>query len=108
MLGIDVNIEVKDSHYPIYFDGVNECVKCGAKDSITMVDKFGVKGDVEIHPFDHMKCKECGAIYSIKWVKNEDGDGMHPCAVDPSIAKQFGNFVLGKLTDFDKRMGKTM
>ena len=108
MLGIDVNIEIKDTHYPIYFDGVNACVKCGAENSIEMIDKFGSKASAEIHPLDHMRCSKCGALYSIKWVKNKDGEGMHPCAVDPSIARQFSNFVFGKLSEFDKQMGETM
>ena len=34
MLGINVNIEVKDIVYPIYFDGINQCVHCGSKDTL--------------------------------------------------------------------------
>ena len=110
MLGIDVNVKLtaKDVHYPIYFDGVNECVACGAKGFMTMIDMSGNRDSHMIHPLDHMLCKKCGAKYSIKWVDNEDGPGKHPCAIDPSIARQFSNFVIGKLTKFDKHMNQTI
>ena len=93
MLGINVNIEVKDIVYPIYFDGINQCVHCGSKDTLELIDKFGHKTREVIHPLDHIRCSKCGRVYSIKWIRNEDTNKMHPCAVTPSIAQQFSNCI---------------
>ena len=93
MLGIDTKIQIKETEYPIMFES-NECVHCGCKDSLVMIDKYDRIADMEVHPLDHMKCTNCGRIFSIKWVPSkEDHKKMIPVAVEPSIARQFNNFI---------------
>ena len=93
-LPFDINIEVKKITMPIYFDGKNECVNCCAKNSLVFVDKFGNYHNDEIKAFDHIKCRKCGYIYSIKWNKDpKDPTRMYPSAIDPSISRDFQNII---------------
>lgn len=93
MLGINTNIECKDVKYPIYFDRLNICLHCGTTGSLVMMDKFDKEAREEIYPFDYIRCKKCGREFSIKWEKDKDTGKMYPCAVDPSISKQFTSFI---------------
>ena len=99
MLGINVNVEIRGIHYPIYFDRVNECVHCGAKGSLNMVDIFNREAREEIHPFDHIKCKVCGRDYSIKWTKDPETGKLYPCAVDPNIVRHFANYIEKRVSE---------
>ena len=93
-LGVDVAITVKKVRYPIHFEKKNICVHCASQGSLVFVDKFGNESKKEINAFDHIKCKSCGRIYSILWQHDEDDKNkMYPCAVDPSIKRQFINLV---------------
>ena len=76
MLGIDINVNVKKLHFPIYFDYErnNTCIHCGAQGTVYIVDKFGRKTREEVHPFDHLECSNCGQKYTIKWV--DEGEGF--------------------------------
>ena len=97
MLGlpIDVDIDVKKLHIPFYFEHRNECVHCGAKDTLKFVDILGRETTKEINAFDHIKCIACGRTYSISWSPDESKDPgkLYPSAVDPSIKSDFQNMV---------------
>jgi hypothetical protein len=103
MLGIDVRVNMKKVQFPIYFDYEmnNTCTHCGATGTVRMVDKFGRVTKEEVHPFDHLQCAKCGQKYTIRWVDEENG--KHPYTSDPSIARQFTNFIGHKL---DNLFGK--
>lgn len=92
-LGVKINLELSEKEYPIYFERHNECVHCGAKKSLMLVDKFGNATTKEIHPFTHIKCNNCGRIFSIQWNRDNATGKMFPCAVDPSIKKEFLNLI---------------
>lgn len=92
-LGLNVDIDVKKVELPFYFDRKNECVSCGAKNTLTFVDKFGRESKHEIRAFDHIYCKKCGRVYSILWKQEPGSSKMYPSAVDPSISRDFMNMV---------------
>lgn len=96
-LGLDVDIDVKKVKLPFYFDKKNECVHCGAVNSLTFVDKFGRESKKEINAFDHIKCTKCRRVYSIKWEQEEGSTRMYPSAVDPSIKRDFMNMLDGSI-----------
>lgn len=87
---IELNVDVKEIQYPIYFERKNICVSCAAEGSLKFVNIFGKEASHEVHPFESLKCSRCGAIYSIKWTKGED-DKIYPTAVDRSIVRDFLN-----------------
>ena len=87
-VNVDVNIDVKGYHYPFHFERKNICVSCGAEKALKFINIFGKESGSEIHPFESIKCSECGAPYSILWERGED-DKMYPSAVDPTIKKDF-------------------
>lgn len=92
MLGIDVklDIDVKKVNMPVYFPGKNVCTHCGATDSLLFVDKFGRESRKEINAFDHIICKKCNRLYSIRWDSDNNGN-MVPSAVNPSISRDLNN-----------------
>lgn len=92
-IGVKVNVDIKDVKYPVYFEGKNICAHCGAEGSLVLVDKFGNETRREIHPFDHIKCRACGRVFSIKWVKDPTNNKLIPCAVSPCIKQEFVNFI---------------
>ncbi len=92
-LNVDVNITAKRSIMPIYFINKNECCSCGAIGALKFIDIFGREvNNVEIHPFDHIKCSNCNRLYSIEWRANEEGE-LKPIARDPSIKLDFTNAI---------------
>ena len=94
---LSIGLEVIESEYPIMFDKKNECIHCGAVGTLTFVDKFGKETGKEIHPFDHIKCRNCGRNYSILWERDENNNGkMYPIATDPGIKREFLNLVSHK------------
>ena len=94
MLGglININISADRVHTPFYFEHKNICVRCGAEGQMVFIDKFGRETTKDIYPFENIKCKACGGLYSIKWDKGEDGK-MYPSAVDPCLKQEFVNAV---------------
>jgi hypothetical protein len=94
MLGGLINIQasVDRVHTPFYFEHKNICVRCGAEGEMVFIDKFGRETTKDIYPFENIKCKKCGGLYSIKWDKGEDGK-MYPSAVDPSMKQEFVNAI---------------
>lgn len=86
-----LDINIKEYHYPIYFEKKNICVSCGAEGDLIFVNIFGKEASHEVHPFEHLKCRRCGATYSIKWDRSEEDDKLYPSAVDKNIAKDFLN-----------------
>lgn len=97
MLNLNVNVDVKQSEYPIFFDGKNECVNCGSVNCLEFIDKFGNRHRDEIKAFDHIKCKCCGKIFSILWQKSKDSNRMYPSAVEANIGRDFVNMVNGRI-----------
>ena len=87
---VDLNIDLKEVHYPFYFERKNICVSCGAEKSLIFVNIFGKEASHEVHPFEYLKCSRCGAVYSIKWSKGQD-EKLYPSAVDKSITRDFLN-----------------
>lgn len=96
MLRAKVNVDITNVEYPIYFERQNKCVACGAEEQLTFVNVFGRETDKDIHAFDHIKCKSCGAIYSIKWDRDKESGKLYPSAIDPSIKREFINLVSKK------------
>lgn len=96
MLKLDVDVKLSNLEYPIYFDKQNKCVACGDTGSLAFVNIFGKECDLEqeIHAFDHIKCKTCGAIYSMKWEKDPESGKLLPSAIDPSIKNEFVNLIM--------------
>ena len=94
-LGFDVEIDIKKVHIPFHFKQKNECVHCGAKGMLTFVDIFGRAANKEINAFDHIKCANCGRMYSIQWEPDfsKDPSKMYPSAVDPNVIKDFKNLI---------------
>lgn len=95
MLGINVNlsVNVKKVSSPFYFQHRNECVRCGAKGKLVFVDKFGRECSREINALEHIKCKNCGKIFSILWEPKEGTDKMMPSAIDSSVSTDFINLL---------------
>ena len=96
MLKVNVDVNLTKIEYPIYFDKQNKCVACGDIGSLTFVNVFGKECDIdqEVHAFDHIKCKSCGAIYSMKWDKDRESGKLIPTAIDPSIKNEFVNLIM--------------
>lgn len=103
-IGVNVDINIKETHYPITFEGVNVCVHCGGVDTLEMIDTFGRVVKAEVHAFDHIKCNNCGASYSIRWDKGA-GNSYTPVAIDPSIKQQFKNFIADKFKRMELSRG---
>ena len=95
MLNFKVSVDVDVNHvqYPIMFDRRNVCVHCGSEGSLTFVDKFGKETKKEIHPFDHIKCKNCGRHFSILWEKDNSNGKMYPIATDYGVKREFLNMI---------------
>ena len=100
MFNVNVDIKLKETHYPIRFNS-NLCVKCGKENTLEMVDIFGKPCKSELHPFDHIRCNCCGAIYSILWEKDDDGH-MAPYPTDPSIKQEIFNLLNKRSIDGNK------
>ena len=97
---IDVEVDVSEATTPVYFIGKNECVSCGAKDTLVFVDIFGREtGNKEVNSFDHIKCKKCTRAYSIRWSNKADEARMIPSAVSFNIARDFHNLIIGNNGD---------
>ena len=93
MLGLNtITVDIQKIKYPVYFEHRNVCVHCGARNSLVFVDRFGNETTKETAAFEHIKCKRCKRIYSIRWDRDECGN-MRPSAVDFSIVTQFNNFL---------------
>ena len=90
---LNLTAEVKKTTYPITFDRKNVCVHCGAEGSLIFVDKFGRETNKEIHPFDHMKCRNCGRNYSILWKRDEETGKVYPSAVGMELKQEFLNLL---------------
>lgn len=91
---LEVKLGIKETSYPILFDRKNVCIHCGTENSLTIVDKFGNETKQEIHPFDYIRCRNCGRHYSIKWESDPDNNGkMYPIASDRSIKREFINLI---------------
>lgn len=96
-----LNVDIKEYHYPIYFERKNICVSCGAEGELAFVNIFGKEVSHEIHPFEYLRCKRCHAEYSIKWDRSEDDQKLYPSAVDKSLVKDFIN-IFKKKEDKEK------
>jgi hypothetical protein len=92
-LGVNLNIDVdlKEVHFPVYFERKNICVSCGESGCLKFINIFGKESSHEVHPFEHIKCSKCGAIYSIKWDKDQETEKLYPSAVDRSMYRDFLN-----------------
>ena len=86
-----LKVDIKEYHYPVYFKRKNICVSCGAEGDLVFVNIFGKETSHDVHPFESLKCKRCGALYSIKWDKSDEDNKLYPSAVDKSIVKDFLN-----------------
>jgi ribosomal protein L37E len=85
-----LKVDMKEYEYPIYFERKNICVSCGTEGDLIFVNIFGKETSHDIYPFEYIKCKRCGAMYSIKWSKGEDNK-LYPSAVDKKITRDFLN-----------------
>ena len=104
MLGLNtISVEVQRIKYPVYFEHKNICIHCGAEGSLVFVDRFGREYDKELEVFEHIKCKRCNRIYSIRWDRDAEGV-MKPSAIDFGIGTQFSNFINRKSTESSSRI----
>lgn len=90
---VNVNLDIKRTQYPIYFERRNVCIHCGGSGTLTFVDKFGNETNKEIYPLDHIKCKKCGRRYSIRWEKDPSNGRMFPIPVEREIKQEFINTI---------------
>lgn len=98
-LGFDIDFKIKKTRMPITFERKNVCVHCGGVGTLMFVDKFGRATSRDINAYDHIKCRQCDKIYSIKWDTNDVGT-MYPSATNYSIPTQFSNFIhKGNISD---------
>lgn len=101
-IGMDISFKVDPIQYPIKFVKRNVCVHCGAEGTLKCVDIFGKESREgnEIYPFEHIKCSNCGRIYSIEWRNDEENPGtLTPVPVDPSVKQQFLNAIAPNKSD---------
>ena len=108
MINLDVNVDIKlrEIHYPLYFERKNICVACGANKALKFINIFGKEASKDIHPFQSIRCSNCGAVYSILWSRDDINGMFYPSAVDPSIKRDFVN--LYKSTFTKKNLIKEM
>ena len=97
-----LKVDMKEYKYPIYFERKNICVSCGTEGELIFVNIFGKETSHDVHPFEYIKCKRCGALYSIKWDKSKEDNKLYPSAVDKSVLRDFlNNFKSEKEKSFD-------
>jgi ribosomal protein L37E len=90
----NVSLEIKHAEFPLYFKHRNVCIHCGAEESLVFIDKFGKESTKEIAPFDHIRCKRCGRIYSMKWEPDEKDHSIYrPSAVEFDIKRDLKNMM---------------
>ena len=89
-LNVDVKINISKPYWPIKLIGVNKCLHCGSEGSLEKVDIFGRVSKEEIYPLDRIKCRNCGADYSIEWRDNGEGE-LIPIPSNPSLKQEIIN-----------------
>jgi hypothetical protein len=94
-LGANLKFDVQPIEYPMTIVGENICLHCGASGSLQTVNIIGKPDPSGIRPFSHIKCNNCGRIFSIKWTQTEN-DKMIPVPVDPSIKNEILNMFSDK------------
>ena len=93
-INVDISFHKKDNlRFPIHLVGVNQCLHCGAKDTLEKIDIFGNVSKQEIYPLDRIKCRKCGYEYSIKWNKVEGSSNLIPVPVNRSIKQEVVNTI---------------
>jgi ribosomal protein L37E len=95
-LSLDVNLDVdiKHARFPVYFKHKNTCIHCGADGQLVFVDKFGRETTKELTAFEHIKCRACGRIYSMRWEPDEnDASVYRPSAVEFNVKKDLENLI---------------
>lgn len=92
-LGLNIDVDVNKVRMPFYFKRKNECINCAGVNTLVFIDAFGRESRDEIRAFDHIKCKQCGKLYGIKWEKEENSDKMFPSAVDLDPLQDFKNMI---------------
>ena len=93
-LSTNMSLGVKHVKFPLYFEHKNVCIHCGAKGALVFVDKFGRESTAEVAAFDHMRCRKCNRIYSMKWSPTEKDPNIYrPSAVEFNIKMDFINIV---------------
>lgn len=90
----------KDHEQPFYFERKNICVHCGVEGQLVFIDRFGRETKTDVHAFDHIKCKNCGEVYSIIWNREDTSEKMYPSAIDRSIKTDFVNIVKNEVETF--------
>ena len=58
--------------------------------TLEKVDIFGRTSKQDIYPLDHIKCRNCGCEYSIKWKKVDSGE-LVPVPTNTSIKQEIVN-----------------
>ena len=91
-LGLDMNFEIEPIEYPMTIIGENVCLHCAAQGTLKTVNAFGKYDASGIRPFSHIKCENCGRIFSIRWTKTEEGKTI-PVPVNPSVKNEFLNLL---------------
>ena len=92
-LGLNIDVDVTRPRMPFYFKRKNECINCAGVNTLVFVDVFGRETKDEIRAFDHIKCRQCGKLYGIKWEKEEGSNKMFPSAVDLNVLQDFKNMI---------------
>ncbi len=70
---------------PFCFSDYRICVKCGKK-AVEMFDKFNRPTHTKLYPVTRMRCANCGAVYYIKWI-DEDNNKIPVCTDIDAINK---------------------
>ena len=90
----------KTGEKPIYFDKKNICTHCGAEGTLIFIDRYGRQTKTDVHAFDHIKCSNCGEVYSIIWNREGTSEKMYPSAIDLSIKRDFVNIATNEVETF--------
>ena len=56
---------------------------------VELYDKFNRPTHTDIYPVTKMVCRHCGAVYYIKWVDSDTGNGKIPVCTDKSSISKF-------------------
>lgn len=92
MIQLDGNMkfEISPIEYPLFIINENICIHCATKGALKTVNIFGKQDSSGIRPFSHIKCENCGRIFSIRWTQISNGKTI-PVAVDPNLVNEVLN-----------------
>ena len=77
---------------PFSFSDYRICVKCGNK-TVELYDRFNRPTHIKIYPVTRMVCSNCGTVYNIRWIDDQNNNKIPVCTDKYSII-QFENNII--------------